>query len=160
MWLQRYHRSWTKWVLCPPKPRVSQLPLQVQLNWKTLTMSYIFWQTRRVTSMFSSLHVWLLLCFCMSYMKLVLFRGHGTVVGILKVGRKKLFVYDLSGSQWEMEPLCVLDFYVYESKQRSGCGRALFEYMLKVTILTSISTESEILCYLLWLDLTLTLLLS
>lgn len=61
-------------------------------------------------------------------------RGHGTVVGILKVGRKKLFVYDLSGTQWEMEPLCVLDFYVHESKQRLGSGRALFEYMLKVTI--------------------------
>ncbi|XP_034256020.1 alpha-tubulin N-acetyltransferase-like isoform X1 [Thrips palmi] len=58
-------------------------------------------------------------------------KGHGTVVGILKVGRKKLFVYDLSGSQWEMDPLCVLDFYVHESKQRSGNGRALFEYMLK-----------------------------
>lgn len=58
-------------------------------------------------------------------------RGHGTVVGILKVGCKKLFVYNLSGVQWEMEPLCVLDFYVHESKQRNGCGRQLFEYMLK-----------------------------
>lgn len=58
-------------------------------------------------------------------------KGHGTVVGILKVGCKKLFVYDLSGSQWEMEPLCVLDFYVHESKQRTGCGKFLFDYMLK-----------------------------
>ena len=29
-----------------------------------------------------------------------------------------------------MYPLCVLDFYVQESRQRSGCGKALFEYML------------------------------
>lgn len=61
-----------------------------------------------------------------------MFRGHGTVVGILKVGCKKLFTYDLTGVQWEMEPLCVLDFYVHESKQRSGCGKLLFDYMLKV----------------------------
>ncbi|KAK3932042.1 Alpha-tubulin N-acetyltransferase [Frankliniella fusca] len=58
-------------------------------------------------------------------------KGHGTVVGILKVGSKKLFIYDLTGVQWEMEPLCVLDFYIHESKQRTGCGRLLFDYMLK-----------------------------
>jgi len=66
------------------------------------------------------------------YINFVLCRGHGTVVGILKVGPKKLFVYDLGGTQYEMEPLCVLDFYVHESKQRSGNGRALFEFMLQV----------------------------
>ena len=32
----------------------------------------------------------------------------------------------------EVEPLCVLDFYVHESRQRSGCGKKLFEEMLKV----------------------------
>ena len=26
--------------------------------------------------------------------------------------------------------MCVLDFYVHESRQRSGCGRLLFEAML------------------------------
>ena len=30
-----------------------------------------------------------------------------------------------------MYPLCVLDFYVHESRQRSGCGKNLFEYMLQ-----------------------------
>ncbi|KAE8751821.1 hypothetical protein FOCC_FOCC001670 [Frankliniella occidentalis] len=58
-------------------------------------------------------------------------KGHGTVVGILKVGSKKLFIYNMTGVQWEMEPLCVLDFYVHESKQRTGCGRLLFDYMLQ-----------------------------
>uniref|UniRef100_A0A1I8FUH9 N-acetyltransferase domain-containing protein n=1 Tax=Macrostomum lignano TaxID=282301 RepID=A0A1I8FUH9_9PLAT len=38
----------------------------------------------------------------------------GAVVGILKMGRKKLFVYDMLGKQHEMEPLCVLDFYVHD----------------------------------------------
>ncbi|CAB4423922.1 unnamed protein product [Rhizophagus irregularis] len=53
-----------------------------------------------------------------------------TVVGILKVGIKKLFVMDRLGRQHEIEPLCVLDFYVHENCQRSGYGKKLFEYML------------------------------
>ena len=34
--------------------------------------------------------------------------------------------------QYEVNPLCVLDFYVHESRQRTGCGKRLFEHMLKV----------------------------
>ena len=34
--------------------------------------------------------------------------------------------------QHEVEPLCLLDFYVHESMQRTGCGKKLFEGMLKV----------------------------
>ncbi|XP_060562024.1 alpha-tubulin N-acetyltransferase 1-like isoform X2 [Ruditapes philippinarum] len=56
--------------------------------------------------------------------------GRGTVIGILKIGHKKLFVYTNHGHVNEMEPLCVLDFYVHESRQRMGCGRKLFDYML------------------------------
>ncbi|GFN77564.1 alpha-tubulin n-acetyltransferase [Plakobranchus ocellatus] len=56
--------------------------------------------------------------------------GQGSAVGILKVGRKKLFVYDQCKAQHELEPLCVLDFYVHESRQRMGCGRKLFDFML------------------------------
>lgn len=59
--------------------------------------------------------------------------GKGTVVGILKIGHKKLFVYSNQGNVHEMEPLCVLDFYVHESRQRMGCGRKLFDYMLEDT---------------------------
>ena len=54
------------------------------------------------------------------------------IVGILKVGIKKLFVYDAQGQQHEVDPLCVLDFYVHESKQRQGYGKKLFNYMLSV----------------------------
>ncbi|KAK3088784.1 hypothetical protein FSP39_023687 [Pinctada imbricata] len=57
--------------------------------------------------------------------------GKGAVVGILKIGSKRLFVYDSRGRVHEMNPLCVLDFYVHESRQRMGCGRLLFDYMLK-----------------------------
>ena len=52
-------------------------------------------------------------------------------VGILKVGRKKLFVRNRSGAYIEMNPLSVLDFYVHESVQRGGHGKYLFEKMLK-----------------------------
>jgi alpha-tubulin N-acetyltransferase 1 len=70
------------------------------------------------------------------------FSGQGSVVGLLKVGRKKLFVFDSAGVHHEMKPLCVLDFYVHESKQRMGCGKALYEYMLRVNVSTSASLFS------------------
>ena len=60
------------------------------------------------------------------------FSGRGTALGILKVGTKRLFVYNHHGNVHEMEPLCVLDFYVHESRQRMGCGRKLFDFMLQV----------------------------
>jgi len=31
----------------------------------------------------------------------------------------------------EIDPLCVLDFYVHETIQRKGIGKELFEIMLK-----------------------------
>ena len=62
------------------------------------------------------------------------YSGNGAVVGILKMGPKKLFVYDHNGIQHEMQPLCVLDFYVHESRQRTGCGKKLFEHMLQVRL--------------------------
>jgi alpha-tubulin N-acetyltransferase 1 len=53
-------------------------------------------------------------------------------IGILKVGVKKLFVRNHAGSINEIQPLCVLDFYVHESVQRGGHGKDLFEKMLQV----------------------------
>lgn len=57
--------------------------------------------------------------------------GAGAVVGMLKVGRKKLFLLDNCGKPNELSPLCVLDFYVTERRQRTGCGKLLFETMLR-----------------------------
>ncbi|BES98828.1 Hypothetical Protein NTJ_11644 [Nesidiocoris tenuis] len=56
--------------------------------------------------------------------------GNGSVVGLLKIGKKKLYVFDSDSECHESVALCVLDFYVHESKQRMGCGRKLFDYML------------------------------
>lgn len=61
-----------------------------------------------------------------------------TALGFLKVGQKRLFVAssgraafaDVQGAFRELEPLCVLDFYVHERCQRAGHGRRLFDTML------------------------------
>jgi alpha-tubulin N-acetyltransferase 1 len=53
-------------------------------------------------------------------------------IGILKTGVKKLFIRDRTGSINEIQPRCVLDFYVSENVQRGGHGKALFERMLQV----------------------------
>ena len=54
------------------------------------------------------------------------------VIGLLKVGVKKLFIRNELGGIKEISPLCVLDFYVHESVQRGGNGKALFEKMLEI----------------------------
>ncbi|KAJ3357619.1 Alpha-tubulin N-acetyltransferase 1 [Allomyces javanicus] len=54
-----------------------------------------------------------------------------TVVGFLKVATKKLYLNDGTGELAAVTPLCVLDFYVVEGRQRQGHGRTLFEAMLE-----------------------------
>ena len=50
----------------------------------------------------------------------------------MKVGVKNLFMRGTGGGYQEIKPLCVLDFYVHESCQRSGLGKELFERMLEL----------------------------
>lgn len=41
------------------------------------------------------------------------------VVGLLKIGKKKLFLFDDAGTQHELNSaLCILDFYIHETRQR------------------------------------------
>ncbi|KAF6772297.1 hypothetical protein AHF37_08541 [Paragonimus kellicotti] len=54
------------------------------------------------------------------------------VLGILKIGEKRLFLHDNQGVCTELEPLCILDFYIHESVQRMGHGKKLFDHMLEV----------------------------
>ncbi|CAG4941900.1 unnamed protein product [Colias eurytheme] len=56
--------------------------------------------------------------------------GDGEVIGLLKVGYKHLYLFDDNCKSWEVEPLCILDFYVLEDRQRHGCGKRLFDHML------------------------------
>lgn len=55
----------------------------------------------------------------------------GLVVGLLKVGRKSLYVFDKYGDTKHVNAPCVLDFYIHESRQRAGLGKVLFEHMLE-----------------------------
>lgn len=52
------------------------------------------------------------------------------MTGLLKVGTKNLYVFDPNGETQQVSAPCVLDFYVHESRQRAGHGKALFEAML------------------------------
>lgn len=60
-------------------------------------------------------------------------------LGFLKVGSKRLFMAsqqtsdfaDVKGAFKEIEPLCALDFYVDDGRQRCGYGRQIFEAMLQ-----------------------------
>jgi len=61
---------------------------------------------------------------------------HFSVVGILKMGWKKLYLYNKEGSRSEAMVYCLLDFYIHESKQRKGYGKRLIECMLQVINLT------------------------
>ena len=59
-------------------------------------------------------------------------RTHGKqVIGFIKVGKRNLLIRGMNGGIKEIKPLCVLDFYVHESMQRGGHGRALFDKMLE-----------------------------
>lgn len=59
--------------------------------------------------------------------------GKGAVTGMLKTGKKGLYVFDRDGHHYQVQPPCVLDFYVHESRQRTGLGKQLFEHMLQVS---------------------------
>ncbi|CAK0894361.1 unnamed protein product, partial [Prorocentrum cordatum] len=58
--------------------------------------------------------------------------GH-TALGLLKVGPKRLYVARGGASDGlvEINPLCSLDFYVVEGRQRGGLGLRLFQAMLR-----------------------------
>ncbi|KAH8343035.1 hypothetical protein KR059_003974 [Drosophila kikkawai] len=58
--------------------------------------------------------------------------GHnGSVVGLLKVGTKDLYLFDETGQTRKVQQApSILDFYVHESRQRHGLGKRLFQTML------------------------------
>ncbi|CAH0546557.1 unnamed protein product [Brassicogethes aeneus] len=57
--------------------------------------------------------------------------GKGAISGMLKVGKKTLYLFDREGNHFQVTPLCILDFYVHESRQRLGLGKILYENMLE-----------------------------
>ncbi|XP_011315235.1 alpha-tubulin N-acetyltransferase-like isoform X2 [Fopius arisanus] len=56
--------------------------------------------------------------------------GLGCVVGLLKTGSKNLFMFDDVGVHFQLQPRCILDFYIHETRQRMGLGKVLYQHML------------------------------
>ena len=67
------------------------------------------------------------LCTLYCYLTKVLLLCRLTVLAGIKTGKKKLFIRTDTGSFHEIEPVCVLDFYVHEDFQRQGLGKNVFE---------------------------------
>jgi GNAT superfamily N-acetyltransferase len=61
------------------------------------------------------------------------------ILGLLKTGRKKLFLRTEDAKYHAREPVCVLDFYVQEAHQRAGIGSALFQARLAEIVSESYS---------------------
>lgn len=62
--------------------------------------------------------------------------GKALVLGLLKVGFKQLFLRDEHCRLCQVRTLCLLDFFVHESRQRQGCGKRLFDCMIKTESLS------------------------
>ena len=77
-------------------------------------------------------------------LNVICYSGKGDVIGLLKVGHKHLFLFDEKDKVREVEPLCVLDFFVLPDRQRHGYGRVLFDHMLHV------SFKSKKICFTLY----------
>lgn len=69
---------------------------------------------------------------------MMIFRGLGSVVGLLKTGSKNLFMFDEAGAHFELQPRCILDFYIHETRQRMGLGKDLYQHMLTVSTINFI----------------------
>lgn len=52
-------------------------------------------------------------------------------MGILRIGRKQLYLYDNNMIPYEGNFVCVLDFYIHYSFQRRGIGNRLFNFMME-----------------------------
>jgi len=58
--------------------------------------------------------------------------GKGRAIGFLKIGFKDLYLFDSSGHRhFEEKTSVILDFFIHNSFQRRGCGKKLFDHMLK-----------------------------
>ena len=64
-----------------------------------------------------------------SIVYLILDKVHDAAIGFLRLGVKHLYIWK-EGNMLEVDPLCVLDFYVHYSYQRRGLGKKLFQAML------------------------------
>ena len=65
---------------------------------------------------------------------LLIYCENNEMIGYIKYcipGNKKLYFYSKKGIVKDFSPYCLLDFYVLDTKQRSGIGIKLFNQMLQ-----------------------------
>ncbi|XP_067634000.1 alpha-tubulin N-acetyltransferase 1-like [Eurosta solidaginis] len=72
----------------------------------------------------------------------------GEVTGLLKIGFKDLYLFDELGQARKVDKTpCILDFYIHDSRQRTGLGKVLFQTMLSeekwVPVKCSVDRPSE-----------------
>ncbi|XP_036344026.1 alpha-tubulin N-acetyltransferase 1-like, partial [Rhagoletis pomonella] len=70
------------------------------------------------------------------------------VIGLLKIGTKDLYLFDELGQTRKVDKApCILDFYIHDSRQRTGLGKKLFQTMLSeekwVPVKCSVDRPSE-----------------
>lgn len=53
------------------------------------------------------------------------------MTGFLKIGKKSLYLFNEQGKTVYVSAICLLDFWIHESRQRQGWGGKLFQYMLE-----------------------------
>lgn len=59
-------------------------------------------------------------------------RNKSILKGLLRVGYKTLYLTDNEQNQYMEKAMCILDFFVVATEQRSGNGFKMFDAMLKV----------------------------
>lgn len=70
-----------------------------------------------------------------------------TVYGFLRIEYKKLMYVDKQGNSKEGRFICLVDFYVPESLQRSGVGKIIFNKMLETEKIKAFQIAFTILSY-------------
>ena len=53
------------------------------------------------------------------------------IVGFIKIGSRRLFLWDKMGVQHELKTVCLLDFFTYPNCQRKGYGKKMIDRLLK-----------------------------
>jgi len=65
------------------------------------------------------------------------------LIAFLKVGYKRLFFWDELYKIRELNPLCVLDFYVNDEYQRNGFGKVVTNF-IRISIKYKIFVDFEL----------------
>lgn len=69
-------------------------------------------------------------------------RKKSVVIGLCKIGAKDLYLYDQQSHLVHCVAVCLLDFFIHELYQRKGYGKLLFDAVLKVRYITTVTPKN------------------